>query len=59
MTTTITTHKTANGSLIRIQKRGAKFDVIRNTTGYAWRYVEKAVSEQRARDTFFLLTVAA
>jgi hypothetical protein len=59
MTKTIESSKTANGAAIRLQKRNGSFDVIRNTTGYAWHYVEKAVSEQRARNTFFLLTVAA
>lgn len=59
MTKTIETKKLANGVLVRVQQRGKSFDVIRNSTGYAWMYVEKAVTEQRARNTFFLMTVAA
>jgi hypothetical protein len=59
MTKTIETKKTRTGALVRIQQRGKAFDVIRNSTGYAWMYVEKAVSEQRARDTMFLLTLGA
>jgi hypothetical protein len=59
MTKTIETKKTTTGAMVRIQQRGRAFDVIRNSTGYAWMYVEKAVTEQRARNTFFLLTVAA
>lgn len=57
MTKIIETKKLANGALVRIQQRGKAFDVIRNSTGYAWMYVEKAVSESRARNTMFLLTV--
>ena len=59
MTKTIQTAKTSAGQLVRIQQRGKSFDVIRNSTGYCWMYVLKAVSEQRARNEFFLLTVAA
>ncbi len=58
-TKTLETKKLSTGVLVRIQQRGKAFDVIRNTTGYCWMYVEKAVSEARARDTFFLLTVSA
>jgi hypothetical protein len=59
MTATIETKKLSNGHVVRLQKRGQSFDVIRNSTGYAWRYVEKAVSEQQARSTFFLVTIEA
>jgi hypothetical protein len=55
--TILATQKTAAGHVIRIQKRRGKFDVIRNSNGYAFYYVEKAVSEERARNTFYLLTI--
>lgn len=51
----IETKKLASGVTIRLQQRGQKFDVIRNSTGYAWHYVAKAVTESAARDQFFLL----
>jgi len=57
MATIIETRKLRSGSFIRIQKRGSGYDVIRNTTGYCWLYVEKKASEQRARNTFELLTI--
>lgn len=60
MTKTIQTQKLGfKSGLVRIQQRGKAFDVIRNDTGYCWTYVLKAVSEQRARDEFYLLTVTA
>lgn len=59
MTKTIETKKLATGVMVRIQQRGKAFDVIRNSTGYAWTYVEKAVSEASARNTFFLMTLEA
>jgi hypothetical protein len=52
---TIQTAKTPAGASVRLQRRGQKFDVIRNTTGYCWNYVEKAVTEQQARAAFYLL----
>lgn len=58
MTKIIETKKLSNGAHIRLQQRGKAFDVIRNTTGYCWMYVDKAVSEDRARNTFALLTMA-
>lgn len=51
----IETRKLKDGRAVRLQKRGGAFDVIR-TSAHCWLYVEKAVSEQRARDAFFLLT---
>jgi len=57
MATIIESKKLKNGTVIRIQKRGASYDVIRNTTGICFMYVEKKVSESRARDTFFLLSL--
>lgn len=57
MATIIESKKLKNGTVIRIQKRGSYYDVITNTTGICFRYVEKKVSESRARDTFFLLSL--
>jgi hypothetical protein len=57
MATIIETRKLRSGSVIRIQKRGSGYDVIRNTTGICFHYVEKKVSEQRARSAFELLTI--
>jgi hypothetical protein len=54
MATVIETIRTPR-AVIRLQKRGNKFDVIRNTTGYTWWYVAKAVTESSARSTFELL----
>lgn len=52
-TTTIIERGTnKNGCSVRLQKRGAKFEVI-YCTGFCWKYVAKAVSEQAARNTFF------
>lgn len=42
-----------NGFAVRLQKRGTKFDVV-YCTGFCWKYVAKAVSEQAARNVFFL-----
>lgn len=56
-TETIQTGKTSTGQLVRIQKRRGKFDVILNSTGYAWRYVLRSVPEQEARSEFFLHTI--
>lgn len=57
MTKTIETGKISrNGYTIRIQKRRGKFDVI-YCTGFCWKYIVKAVSEQEARNEFFLHTI--
>lgn len=47
-----------NGFPVRLQKRGSKFDVV-YCTGFCWKYVTgaKAVSEQTARNIFFLETL--
>lgn len=58
MAAIIETKKLSNGVYIRLQRHGKDFSVIRNTTGYCWMYVEKKVSEDRARNTFALLTMA-
>lgn len=42
---------TSDGFPVRLQQRGAKFDVVRYS-GVTWRYVDKAVSEDRAKNTF-------
>ncbi len=49
---------TQDGTPIRLQKRGDKFDVIR-LSGITWWYVDKAkaVTEQSAENTFYLLTL--
>ena len=54
-TTTLEQGKNRNGCTVRLQKRGASFDVI-YCTGFCWKYVAngKAVSEQTARNTFFM-----
>lgn len=49
--------KLPNGTLVRLQKRGKAYDVITNSTGITWRYLEKAVSEERARNAFDLYTM--
>lgn len=59
MTKTIESKKLASGVMVRIQQRGKAFNVIRNSTGYAWTYAAKAVSEASARNTFFLMTLEA
>ena len=46
--------KLPNGTMVRLQKRGKAFDVIYNSTGITWWYLEKAVSEERARNAFDL-----
>lgn len=56
-TTNIQTAKLANGTSVRIQQRGRAFDVVRNTTGYAWTYVERGVTLERARFSFDLITL--
>lgn len=50
----IDTKTNAAGHKVRLQQRRGAWDVIINSTGYAWRYLEKSVSEDRARNTFFL-----
>lgn len=45
----IATTRKSNGQVIRLQKRGSKFDAIINSTGLCWRYLKKAVSENEAR----------
>lgn len=52
-TTTIESGKNQNGCAVRLQQRGTKFDVV-YCTGFCWKYVAKAVSEQAARNTFAL-----
>lgn len=59
MTTTIETKRNDKGQMIRLQKRGNRFDVTRNSTGYCWMYLLKGVSEDAARSEFFLQTVLA
>jgi len=49
--------KGPNGYFYRLEKRGKGYDVLINSTGYAWRYLEKGVSEQKARDRFYLETM--
>ena len=49
--------KLPNGTAVRLQKRAGKYDVIRNSTGLAWRYVEKGVSLERAQGVFDLLAL--
>jgi hypothetical protein len=44
--------KNRNGFAVRLQKRGNAFDVV-YCTGFCWKYIAKAVSEQSARNTFF------
>jgi hypothetical protein len=52
-TTTLQTGKNSNGFTVRLQQRGTKFDVV-YCTGFCWKYISKAVSEQSARNTFCL-----
>jgi hypothetical protein len=59
MTAIIETKKLSNGGVVRLQKRGDKFDVISNCHSVVFRYVQKAVTEQKARDAFFLATLEA
>ena len=47
---------TRTGYALKITQRGAKFDVV-YCTGFCWKYIAKAVSEQAARNTFFLETL--
>jgi hypothetical protein len=49
--------KLPDGTRVRLQKRGNAYDVITNSTGITWRYLEKAVSEERARNAFNLYTM--
>ena len=56
MATIIESKKDSSGFAVRIQQRGKAFDVIRST-GFCWKYVAKQVSQESARNTFFLLTV--
>jgi hypothetical protein len=53
MTKTLATAKNRNGFTVRLQQRGKKFDVI-YCTGFCWKYIAKAVTEQSARFTFDL-----
>jgi len=52
-------HKLPNGGAIRLQKRGTKFDVLINSTGIAWRYLSKGVSESHARATLEMRLLGA
>lgn len=56
MTEVLAKGKNQNGFNVRLQKRGRKFDVI-YCTGFCWKYVVKAVSEQEARSAFELETL--
>ena len=58
-TKTLAAGRTPCGIPVRLQQRGGKFDVIQSSTGIAWRYVVKGVSEPVALATFNLQTVAA
>lgn len=51
----------ADGSLLRLQKRGKRFDVIRNVGGLAtgWRYIKKGVSLQEAHAAFDALSLTS
>jgi len=59
MTKTIETKTNNRGHKVRLQQRGAEFDVIYNSNGISWRYVKKSVSEQEARNEFELQTLGA
>lgn len=50
---TIESGKNKSGFSIRIQQRGKKFDVV-YCTGFCWKYIAKGISEQAARNEFFL-----
>ena len=52
-TTTLQAGKNSNGCPVRLQQRGTKFDVV-YCTGFCWKYIAKAVSEQAARNSFFM-----
>lgn len=54
MTKIIETKTNSRGHKVRIQQRRGKFDVIYTSTGFAWTYKAKAVSEQQARFVFDL-----
>jgi len=54
MTKTLETRTDSQGRKVRLQQRGSKFDVTYNSTGYAWRYLVKGVSEETARFEFEL-----
>jgi hypothetical protein len=56
MTKTIATGKNRSGFTVRIQQRGGKFDVI-YCTGFCWKYLAKATTEESARFTFELETM--
>lgn len=53
----IESKKLSSGGVVRIQKRGQKYDVISNCHSIAFRYIKKAVTEQQARDAFFFATL--
>jgi len=58
MTTSILDRgKNSNGFSVRLQQRGAKFDVV-YCTGFCWKYIAKAVTEQAARNVFALEILA-
>lgn len=54
MTKIIETATNSRGHKVRIQARAGKFDVIYNSAGISWRYIKKGVSEQEARNEFYL-----
>jgi hypothetical protein len=54
--TTIAAGKNQNGLTVRLQQRGGKFDVT-YCTGFCWKYIVKAGSENAARNEFELQTL--
>jgi hypothetical protein len=57
MTKIIETKTNSYGHKVRIQLRRGRFDVIYNSTGFAWTYKLKAGTEAEARAEFFLLSI--
>lgn len=55
--TIIETKKLSTGVVVRIQQRRGKWDVIVNSNGYAFHYIDKAVAEAKARNTFAMWTM--